>query len=66
MRARLTTAQMQAMTKESLMQRVLALQTELDRTIYRAQQYGEALETMGYFANSRPTEARHNRKAPNA
>lgn len=66
MRRRLTTEQLQAMTKEQLIKHAAATQAELDKAVARAQRFGQALEQMGYFPNRTPGQAQHNQEAPGA
>ena len=63
---RLTSEQMQAMTKEQVIKHVLATQAELDHAIARAQRFGQALAQMGYFPNQTPDQVQHNQGAPRA
>jgi len=62
----LTEAQMRAIPKEQLIAHALQLQDKLDKTLTRAQQYGQALRKMGNFANQPPGQAQHNQEAPRA
>ena len=63
---RLTSEQMQAMTKEQVIKHALATQVELDNAIARAQRFGQALAQMGYFPNRTPDQVQHNQGAPRA